>query len=147
MATTQAGTDTAGGVLPATPGAPQSGGGVEREFTVKARSQRQQILRRFFHDKVGMTGLVMFVLLLAFGFLGPHVTGVDYATQNSSQQSVPPGTAGYLMGSDEIGRDLMAGIMTGVQRSLFIVLLFVAIVVFLQLRPQGIVSVRSRSLV
>jgi ABC-type dipeptide/oligopeptide/nickel transport system permease subunit len=40
---------------------------------------------------------------------------------------VPPGTAGYLLGSDEIGRDELAGLMQGVQRSLFIVLLFVAI--------------------
>ncbi|KGH45422.1 hypothetical protein IN07_17130 [Modestobacter caceresii] len=113
-------------MVPATPGTPE-GGGVEREFTVKARSQRQQIFGRFLRNKVGMTGLVIFLLLLAFGFLGPLVTGVDYADQDRDFQSVPPGTAGYLLGSDAIGRDLMAGIMTGVQRSLFIVLLFVAI--------------------
>lgn len=123
MATTQT---TTGPVVPATPGTPE-GGGVEREFTVKARSQRQQIVGRFLRNKVGMTGLVIFLLLLAFGFLGPLVSGVDYADQDRDFQSVPPGTAGYLMGSDAIGRDLMAGIMTGVQRSLFIVLLFVAI--------------------
>lgn len=123
MATTQT---TTGPVVPATPGTPE-GGRVEREFTVKARSQRQQIVGRFLRNRVGMTGLVIFLLLLAFGFLGPLVTGVDYADQDSGFQSVPPGTAGYLFGSDAIGRDLMAGIMTGVQRSLFIVLLFVAI--------------------
>ena len=123
MATTQT---TTGPVVPATPGTPE-GGGVEREFTVKARSQRQQIFGRFLRNKVGMTGLVIFLLLLAFGFLGPLVTGVDYADQDRDFQSVPPGTAGYLLGSDAIGRDLMAGLMTGVQRSLFIVLLFVAI--------------------
>ncbi|MCZ2850400.1 ABC transporter permease [Modestobacter sp. VKM Ac-2978] len=123
MATTQT---TTGPVVPATPGTPE-GGGVEREFTVKARSQRQQIFGRFLRNKVGMTGLVIFLLLLAFGFLGPLVTGVDYADQDRDFQSVPPGTASYLLGSDAIGRDLMAGLMTGVQRSLFIVLLFVAI--------------------
>jgi ABC-type dipeptide/oligopeptide/nickel transport system permease subunit len=127
MATTQAASGSAGGVLPATPGAPQSGGGVGREFTVTARSQRQQILRRFLRNKVGMTGLVIFVLMLLFGFLGPVVYGTDYATQNVNAQSVSPGVAGYPLGSDEIGRDLLAGLMTGVQRSLFIVLLFVAI--------------------
>ncbi len=126
MSTTRA-PDTAGGVLPATPGTPQAGGGVEREFTVQARSQRQQIIRRFFHNKVGMTGLVVFGLLLVFGFIGPLVDGKSYETQNRNAQSVPPGTDGYLMGSDAIGRDLMAGLMTGVQRSLFIVLLFVVI--------------------
>jgi ABC-type dipeptide/oligopeptide/nickel transport system permease subunit len=126
MATTQA-SDTAGGVLPATPGTSQAGGGVEREFTVKARSQRQQILRRFLRNKTGITGLVIFVLMLLFGFVGPLVYGKDYATQNVNAQSVSPGESGYPLGSDEIGRDLMAGLMTGVQRSLFIVLLFVVI--------------------
>ena len=123
MATTQA-TATAGGVLPAVPGGPQ-GGGVDREFTVKARSQRQQIVGRFLHNKVGMAGLVIFVLMLLFGFVGPLIHGVDYGTQNVEAQSVPPGTAGYLLGSDEIGRDELAGLMQGVQRSLFIVVLFV----------------------
>lgn len=119
MTTTQAATEAATASTP--------GGGVEREFTVKARSQRQQIVRRFLRNKVGMTGLVVFLLLLAFGFLGPLVYGTSYATQNSSAQSVPPGTQGYPFGSDEIGRDLLAGLMIGVQRSLFIVLLFIVI--------------------
>jgi ABC-type dipeptide/oligopeptide/nickel transport system permease subunit len=126
MATTQAGT-TAGGVQPAVPGAPQGSGEVEREFTVKARSQRQQIVRRFLHNKVGMTGLVVFGLLLVFGFIGPLVDGKSYSDLDSSAQSVPPGTQGYLLGSDAIGRDLLAGLMSGVQRSLFIVLLFILI--------------------
>ena len=123
MATTQATTESA---LPAEPGLPP-GGGVEREFTVKARSQRQQIVRRFLHNKVGMTGLVVFVLLLLFGFVGPLIQGKDYATLNRNAQSVGPGTKGYLLGSDAIGRDLLAGLMSGVQRSLLIVLLFIVI--------------------
>jgi ABC-type dipeptide/oligopeptide/nickel transport system permease subunit len=125
MATTQA-TVTAGAVPPGQSGTAGTGN-VDHEFTVQARSQRQQIIRRFLHDKVGMSGLVMFLLLMAFGFLGPLVDGKDYATQNDAAQSVPPGTDGYLLGSDAIGRDLLAGLMQGVQRSLFIVLLFVVI--------------------
>ncbi len=119
MTTTQAATEAAAANTP--------GGDVEREFTVQARSQRQQIIRRFLHNKVGMTGLVVFLLLLAFGFLGPLVYGTDYASQNSDAQSVPPGVDGYPLGSDAIGRDLLAGLMQGVQRSLFIVLLFIVI--------------------
>jgi ABC-type dipeptide/oligopeptide/nickel transport system permease subunit len=127
MATTQATTGAAGGVQPAVPGAPQGSGGVEREFTVQARSQRQQIVRRFLHNKVGMTGLIVFGLLLVFGFIGPLVDGKSYADLNADAQSVSPGHHGYLLGSDAIGRDVLAGLMSGVQRSLFIVLLFIVI--------------------
>jgi peptide/nickel transport system permease protein len=126
MATTQATTAAAGAAVSTAPGGPGSGGGTG-EFGVKARSQRQQIVRRFLHNKVGMTGLVIFVLMLVFGFIGPLVYGVDYASQNVNAQSVGPGVAGYPLGSDEIGRDELAGLMQGVQRSLFIVLLYVAI--------------------
>jgi ABC-type dipeptide/oligopeptide/nickel transport system permease subunit len=127
MATTQA-----SGQAPAVPGAAAQptgpmAGGPDREFTIKARSQRQLVVRHFLHNRVGMTGLVVFGLLLVFGFIGPLINPKDYSTLNQHAQSVPPGTDGYLLGSDAIGRDLLSGIMIGVQRSLFIVLLFVAI--------------------
>src|SRR3569833_2890439 len=128
MATTQASTASATEALPAEAGTPPTGG-VDREFTVQARSQRQQVIRHFLHNKVGMTGLVIFVIMLLFGFVGPFIHGVDYATQNKTAQSVPPGTKGYILGSDSIGRDLLAGLMQGVQRSMFNVLLVVLLVV------------------
>ena len=123
MATTRA---TAGSAVPAQPGTPPSGG-VEREFTVRARSQRQQIVRRFLHNKVGMVGLVIFLAMLAFGYLGPLVYGTEFGDLNRDAQSVPPGTAGYPLGSDAVGRDQLAALMEGVQRSMFIVFLFVLI--------------------
>ena len=126
MTTTQATTETAGAAGKAVPGGQQPEG-IDREFGVQARSQRQQIIRRFFHNKVGMTGLVVFILLLIFGFIGPLVYSRDYATLDRNSQSVPPGENGYPLGSDAIGRDLLAGLMIGVQRSLFIVLLFIVI--------------------
>ena len=123
MSSAQIGTEQA---VPAEPG-PAGSGRVDREFTVKARSQRQQIIRRFRRNRVGMSGLVVFVLLVLFGVAGPLVYRVQYGQQDVNAQSVSPGTQGYLLGSDEIGRDLLAGLMQGVQRSLLIVLLFVAI--------------------
>src|SRR5689334_6703434 len=104
MATTQASTASATEALAPEAGTPPTGG-TDREFTIKARSQRQQVIRHFLHNKVGMAGLVIFVIMLLFGFVGPFIHGVDYATQNRNAQSVPPGTDGYIFGSDSIGRD------------------------------------------
>ncbi|MCU1613102.1 MAG: putative peptide transport permease [Frankiales bacterium] len=127
MATTQASTAaSAAEPVPALPGgAPPAG--QDREFTIKARSQRQQIVRHFLRNKVGMTGLVIFVLLLVFAFIGPLLNPKSYSDLNQHAQSMSPGRQGYLLGSDAIGRDLLAGIMVGVQRSLLIVVLFVVI--------------------
>jgi len=122
-----------GPVPPAGSGPKDAGEGapIDREFTVEARSQRQQIISRFFHDKLAMTGLVGFLLLLAFGFIGPLVYTINYVTLNSGAQSVPPGTNQggrvYPLGSDAIGRDLLAGLMLGIQRSTLVVIIAVVI--------------------
>jgi peptide/nickel transport system permease protein len=127
MATTDTDTEAAAAPVIATePGTPTAGG-PDREFTIKARSQRQQVIRHFLHNKVGMTGLVIFAILMLFAFIGPLINPKDYATLNRFAQSVPPGHKGYLLGSDAIGRDLLSGIMIGIQRSLLIVVLFIAI--------------------
>ena len=57
---------------------------------------------------------------------------------------MPPGTAGYLLGSDAIGRDLLAGLMQGVQRSMFIVLIFVVMTTLLHADPAAIAFDRRR---
>ncbi len=123
----------AGATPPQSPGQKEAGAGapIDREFTVEARSQRQQIISRFFHDKLAMTGLFGFLLLLAFGFIGPLVYTINYVTLNSGAQSVPPGTNQggrvYPLGSDAIGRDLLAGLMLGIQRSMLVVVIAVVI--------------------
>lgn len=141
---TEAGHSEIAAVQPGAGSAPPSGPGhteagentpIDREFTVEARSQRQQIISRFFHDKLAMTGLVGFVLLLAFGFIGPLFYKINYVLLNSGAQSVPPGTrAGgrlYPLGSDAIGRDQLAGLMQGIQRSTLVVV--VAVIISLSL--------------
>src|SRR5437764_13919522 len=105
MATTEASSATTSPVRPAEPGAPTPDG-PDREFTIRARSQREQIIRHFLHNKVGMTGLAIFVFLLVFAFIGPLINPKDYQTLDQHSQSVPPGTDGYLFGSDATGRDL-----------------------------------------
>lgn len=127
MATTEAGTAAeASPVIPAEPGTPTPNG-PDREFTIRARSQREQIIRHFVRNKVGMTGLIIFVALLVFAFLGPVLNPKDYGDQNVNAQSVPPGHQGYLLGTDAIGRDQLSALMIGIQRSMLIVVLYVVI--------------------
>lgn len=122
-----------GGVPPRGADSKEAGQGapLDREFTVEARSQRQQIISRFFHNKLAMTGLAGFVILLAFGFVGPLIYTINYVTLNSAAQSVPPGTSQggrvFPLGSDAIGRDLLAGLMLAIQRSMLVVVIAVVI--------------------
>jgi ABC-type dipeptide/oligopeptide/nickel transport system permease subunit len=100
---------------------------VEREFTVKSRSQTQQALRRFVHNRLAVGGLVVWIAILLISFIYPHFYKFGFADQDSAALSVGPGTLGHPLGTDEIGRDLLARMMRGIQRSTYISVLFVLI--------------------
>lgn len=100
---------------------------VEREFTVKSRSQTQQALRRFLHNKLAVGALILYVAILLVAFVGPLVYGFTYEEQDSAALSAGPGTLGHPFGTDEIGQDLLARMMRGIQRSTYISVLFVLI--------------------
>ncbi|HEY9392010.1 MAG TPA: ABC transporter permease [Mycobacteriales bacterium] len=98
-----------------------SGTTVEREFTVKARSQRQQIISRFLHNKQAMTGLVVFVVLMLGAFVAPFFYRWKYSDIDLDSKSVGPGSADHILGTQELGRDLLALLMRGLERSALIV--------------------------
>jgi peptide/nickel transport system permease protein len=100
---------------------------IEREFTVKSRSQTQQAIRRFLHNKLALTALTVWVVMLLIAFIYPHFYGFSYSSQDSNALSAGPGTLGHPFGTDEIGQDLLARMMRGVQRSTFISVIFVLV--------------------
>jgi ABC-type dipeptide/oligopeptide/nickel transport system permease subunit len=101
--------------------APQTGPTtVDREFTVEERSQWQQALRRFLRHRVAMLSLGVFILLLLFAFVGPHLWKYKY-TQLTPDNSVGPSLK-HPFGTDNLGYDGLAVIMRGTQQSLKIAL-------------------------
>jgi ABC-type dipeptide/oligopeptide/nickel transport system permease subunit len=104
------------------PGGP---GGVEREFTIEAASQSRLVLRRLRSDRLAMASLVIFLLLVFAAFVGQHLWKYDYLYQDADP-SVGP-SASHPFGTNETGKDVLALVLRGSQRSLEIAL-FVAVV-------------------
>src|SRR2546426_8418329 len=102
-------------------------GAIEREFTVKSRGQGQYIVRRFLHNKMAMSALVTFVVLIAGSCVGPLSYGWSFSDLDGNALSKPPFTPGHILGTEDIGRDLLAMLMRGVQRSTFICVIFVVV--------------------
>lgn len=119
-----------------TPGLPAS---AEREFTVKARTQRELVTRRFIRHRGAMTALVVlaFVTVLAFSSIGfgpfPGWWNKDYYSTatvvNGGRMTIDlvPWLDGdgvslgaHPFGQDNVGRDYFALTMRGTQRSLTI---------------------------
>ncbi|MFF1822772.1 ABC transporter permease [Kribbella sp. NPDC058245] len=87
---------------------------------------RHKVVRRILRNPLAITGLVVLVLAIILAvfanFLAPHEP-----TQTALEQAfAPPGTAGHLLGTDDLGRDVVSRIMFGLRASLHVGLLAVA---------------------
>ncbi|HEX3814641.1 MAG TPA: ABC transporter permease [Mycobacteriales bacterium] len=99
--------------------------GAEREFTVQARSQWQMVSRRFFAHRLAMISLVVFVLVLAVAFIYPLFMKHPFDYQ-SDDLSVGPSSK-HLFGTDSIGQDVFAQVLRGIQTSVKVSLLAMAV--------------------
>jgi len=93
----------------------------EVEPTVRLRSQRAMVLRRFLRHRAAMGSLVLFGLVVLFAFVGPLVLPYDH-TSIGDDLSRPPSLR-HPFGTDQLGHDTMAQVMRGAQQSIKIALL------------------------
>ena len=93
----------------------------EEELTVQTRSQRQLIVRRFLQHRLAVVSLVLLLLLILGSLIGGSLWKYDYAEQ-LPEFNEPPSWE-HPMGVDDIGRDLLAKVLRGAQRSVQVALL------------------------
>jgi peptide/nickel transport system permease protein len=98
---------------------------VETVAATPAVRARPGAFRRLRADRKGRAGLLILLLLAAVLFGGPLVLGVDPLFQNLRARLVPPlgiagAAAGHPLGTDQLGRDLLARLLVGGQISLTI---------------------------
>lgn len=74
---------------------------------VGARGLRQQVLRRLLRDRRFVI-LAVYLVLLVGAFVGPYPYPHSYAELDLAHKSAPPGTPGHPLGTQELGRDLLA---------------------------------------
>jgi peptide/nickel transport system permease protein len=90
------------------------------------RSRRSLVLRRLRRKRAAMAGLVVLVVLFIAAFAGPPIyeaiTGWTYTSQDFLAFLQPP-SATHWFGTTQIGGDVFAQTMRGLQKSLLIGLL------------------------
>src|SRR5262249_8886555 len=98
-------------------------------IAVQGRTQWQLTWRRLRSDKVAVGSIIVIILMIAFALCAPlvaHFTGhpVDqaYPDQGEDASGLPvgPGVHGFILGTDQIGRDLLVRIAYGARISLFV---------------------------
>ena len=100
--------------------------GPEREFTVEARTQTSMVVRRFLHHRLAMASLVVLALIVVVSLVGGRLWKYDYASTNTADANQGP-SWDHPMGTDELGKDELAAVLRGTQKSvqiMFLVALF-----------------------
>ncbi len=102
--------------------APPTGRAPEREFTVKARTQTQLIVRKFFAHKLAVGSMVVFLVILIGSLFGQHFWKYKFGVPNTDALSQAP-SAAHPLGTGDLGEDGLAELLRGAQRSMQIALL------------------------
>lgn len=99
--------------------------------------------RRMVRNPLGMSALVIILLVIAAGFAGPLLTPYRPGDTHFDAVYQSPLTVGFLLGTDDLGRDLLTRMFYGIAASLQVG--FVAVgVAFLFGIPMGLLAGSSR---
>jgi oligopeptide transport system permease protein len=84
----------------------------------KGRSLWDDALRRLSRNKAAIASLILLGLLVVAAIIGPHLTNFTYDHIDKVDVWTAPGQAHHLLGTDSLGRDLLARLLSGLGVSL-----------------------------
>lgn len=76
---------------------------------------------RMRRNPLAMVGLAIVVVLMIMAAFAPWLAPHDPITQDLSNRLHPPFTSGYILGTDDFGRDILSRILYGSRITLFII--------------------------
>ncbi|MDE3131928.1 MAG: ABC transporter permease subunit [Acidobacteriota bacterium] len=100
------------------PGSPRGAALMER--AVKGRSLWDDARRRLFRNKAAVASMIVLALLVVAALIGPLLVPYAYDQINKDDVWQGPLTGAHLLGTDSLGRDLLARLLTGLGVSLAI---------------------------
>ena len=89
------------------------------DFTVEVENPLREAWRMFARNSTALAGLILLACIILMAVLGPTIYPSDPFDIVWTPQS-PPGTEGYWLGTDYLGRDLAAGIIHGSRATLVV---------------------------
>jgi oligopeptide transport system permease protein len=90
------------------------------ERAVKGRSLWDDAGRRLLRNRAAVASMIVLAILVLLAVVGPFLVPYAYDEINKNDVWLPPLTGNHLLGSDSLGRDLLARLFTGLGVSLAI---------------------------
>ena len=90
------------------------------EKAIQGRSLWEDARRRLLRNRAAVAGMIVLGILVAAAIIGPMLVPFRYDEINKTDVWLAPMTAGHILGSDSLGRDLLARLLMGLRVSLAI---------------------------
>lgn len=94
---------------------------------IKEPSPWQETWYNLKKNKGAMTGLGIIIFFILMAIFAPLIAPFDPLVQNIEMRKTPPMTAGYLLGTDDLGRDMLSRLIYGARISMTIGIVSVGI--------------------
>jgi peptide/nickel transport system permease protein len=93
--------------------------------TSPSLTRRTRVLRRLRRNPLAVVSFAVLAIAVVIALLAPWIA--PYSVEQTDFDNIfsPPGTAGHLLGTDDLGRDVLSRIMLGARASLEVGLLAV----------------------
>jgi len=102
-------------------------GAAAMERAARGRSLWDDAARRLLRNRAAVAGMVVLALLVAAAVVGPYLAPFSYDQINKQDVWLAPLAGGHLLGTDALGRDLLARLLMGLRVSLAIGLVATAV--------------------
>jgi peptide/nickel transport system permease protein len=104
-----------------------------------AAPRRRRVLRRLLRAPLALTGLVVLVVAVLVALFAPVLAPYSPEQTSFSATFLPPGSAGHLLGTDSLGRDVLSRIIYGTRASLVVGVLSVLLALVVGV-PLGLLA-------
>jgi peptide/nickel transport system permease protein len=102
-----------------------------RTTVATSDSPTKQALRRLFRHRLAVVGMVVIVLLIVFAVLGDDFRAYDQVVKLTNVNQPPGALPNSLLGTDALGRDILARLMIGARISIVVALASVGLATFI----------------
>jgi ABC-type dipeptide/oligopeptide/nickel transport system permease subunit len=104
---------------------------------VAAAGPWREAFGRLIRNKLAIVGLILVTLLLFCGIFGPFIAPWPYqvqdlaAVQANGNRPLPPFSPNHLLGTDQLGRDLLSRLLDGARISITVAFVVQAVIILI----------------
>ena len=104
---------------------------------VAAPGPWREAFGRLIRNKLAVVGLILVILLLFCGIFGPFIAPWPYqvqdlaAVQANGNRPLPPLSPNHILGTDQLGRDLLSRLLDGARISITVAFVVQAVIIFI----------------